>query len=120
MNDLRFALRQLLKTPGFTLVAVFSLALGIGANTTVLTWIENLVLRPLPGVVDQQELVVVTTSQAGRMGDTVSLPDLRDIAEQTDIFAGVTGSQQTPASFSADGSNEWLYGQIVTARASTS
>ncbi|MDQ5977200.1 MAG: hypothetical protein QG602_172 [Verrucomicrobiota bacterium] len=115
MNDLRFALRQLLKTPGFTLVAVLSLALGIGANTTVLTWIENLVLRPLPGVVDQHELVVVTTSQSGRMWDTVSLPDLRDIAAQKEIFSGVAGSQQTPASFTADGRSEWLYGQIVTA-----
>ena len=115
MNDLRFALRQLFKTPGFTLVAVLSLALGIGANTTVLTWIENLVLRPLPGVAAQQDLVVVTTSQSGRMWDTVSLPDLRDIAAQKEIFAGVAGSQQTPASFTADGRNEWLYGQIVTA-----
>ena len=115
LSDLRFALRQLLKSPGFTLVALLSLALGIGANTTVLTWIENLVLRPLPGVQRQQDLVILTTSQSGRMWDTVSLPDLRDIAAKTDIFSGVSGSQQTPASFTADGRNEWLYGQIVTA-----
>lgn len=114
-SDLRYALRQLLQSPGFTLVAVLSLALGIAANTTVLTWIENLVLRPLPGVERQQDLVILTTSQSGRMWDTVSLPDLRDVAAQKEIFAGVCGSQQTPASFTADGRQEWLYGQIVTA-----
>src|SRR5688572_867053 len=115
ISDLRFALRQLLKSPGFTLVAVLSLALGIGANATVLCWIENLVLRPLPGVERQEELVILTTSQGGRMWDTLSLPDLRDVSAQREIFSGVTGSQQTPASFTADGRNEWLYGQIVTA-----
>jgi predicted permease len=115
LSDLRYSLRQLLKAPGFSLAAVLSLALGIGANTTVLTWIENLVLRPLPGVERQDELVVVTTSHGGRMWDTVSLPDLRDIASQDRIFAGVTGSQQTPASLRSDGRTEWLYGQIVTA-----
>lgn len=115
MRNVRLALRQLLKSPAFTLAAVFTLALGIGANTTVLTWIENLVLRPLPGVARQQDLVILTTSQAGRMWDSVSLPDLRDIAARTDLFSGVCGSQQTPASFTADGRNEWLYGQIVTA-----
>jgi len=115
LSDLRFALRQLSKSPGFALVAVFSLALGIGANTTVLCWIENLVLRPLPGVARQEELVILTTSQSGRMWDTVSLPDIRDIAGQKGLFSGVCGSQQTPASFTADGRNEWLYGQIVTA-----
>ena len=115
MQDLRFAFRQLLKTPGFTAAAVLSLALGIGATTTVLTWIDNLVLRPLPGVAAQDELVVITTSQSGRMWDTVSLPDLRDIAAQKDLFAGVAGSQQTPASLTVDDRNEWIYGQIVTA-----
>jgi predicted permease len=115
MNDLRYAVRQLLKAPGFTLVTVLSLALGIGANTTVLCWLENLVVRPLPGVARQSELVILTTSQSGRMWDTVSLPDLRDIAAEKDVFSGVCGSQQTPASLTVDGRQEWLYGQIVTA-----
>ena len=48
MNDLRFAFRQLRKSPGFTLVAVFTLALGIGANTAIFTLIQDLFLRGLP------------------------------------------------------------------------
>ncbi|HWL13952.1 MAG TPA: ABC transporter permease [Opitutus sp.] len=113
--DLKFAFRQLAKAPGFTAVVVLSLALGIGANTTVLCWIDKILLRPLPAVARQHELAFITTSHGERMWDTVSLPDLRDAAAMTEVFRGVTGSQQTPACLAIDGRLEWLYGQIVTA-----
>jgi predicted permease len=115
MQDLKYAIRQLAKSPLFTVVAVFSLALGIGANATVLCWIENLLLRPLPGVARQEELVILTTSNGDRMGDTLSLADLRDAAGLKDIFSGIVGSQQTPACLTVDQEPEWIYGQIVTA-----
>ncbi|MDD2763418.1 MAG: ABC transporter permease [Opitutaceae bacterium] len=115
LSDLRFALRSLAKSPGFTAVVVLSLALGIGATTTVFCWIENLLLRPYPGVARQQDLVILTTSYGSRMWDTLSLPDLRDAAELKDIFAGIAGSQQTPAHLTVDRHPEWVYGQIVTA-----
>ncbi|HTC77103.1 MAG TPA: hypothetical protein VK657_00740, partial [Terriglobales bacterium] len=60
MNDLKFAFRQLLKNPGFTAVAVLTLALGIGANTAIFTVVNALLLRSLP-VSNPEELVQVVT-----------------------------------------------------------
>src|SRR5678809_1370935 len=94
-QDVRFGLRTLLKNRGFTTIAVLSLALGIGANTTVFCWIQNLLLRPFPGVAKQEELMVVTGMRRATMWEALSLPDLKDQAKLKDVFAGVIGSVVT-------------------------
>jgi putative ABC transport system permease protein len=115
MNDLRYALRMLLKSPAFTAVAVLSLGLGIGANTTVFCWIQNMLWRPLSGVAQCERLVVLTSTHGAATYDTVSLPDLKDYTQLKEVFAGIIGSQVTPACISVDGHSEWAYGQIATA-----
>jgi len=67
MTDLRIALRHLRATPMITLVAVLSLALGIGANTAIFSLINSLIVRPLP-IADPQRLVIVSDTRAGRTG----------------------------------------------------
>lgn len=114
LSDLRFAWRLLRKNPAFTAVAVLSLALGIGATTTVFGWIESVLLRPLPGVADQGRMVVLVSTRGDTQWDTVSLPDLKDLAAASDVFAGIVGSQLTPACLTLDAGPLWLYGQIAT------
>ena len=114
MHDLRFAFRQLAKSPGFTAVVVLSLALGIGANATVLCWLRNLVLRPLLGVADQQELVMLVSNQGG---GNVSLPDLQDFVAQGGVFSGALVSMPTAAALTVDRQPEWINTQIISANA---
>jgi hypothetical protein len=97
LKDIRYGLRMLVKNPVFTAVAVLSLGLGIGANTTVFCWMQSVLLRPLPGVANSEQMVVLTTTHGAAMYDTVSLPDLKDYAGLREVFGGVIGSQITPA-----------------------
>ncbi|MGB7281342.1 MAG: ABC transporter permease [Candidatus Acidiferrum sp.] len=92
ISDCRYGIRQLLKYPGFTVVATLTLALGVGANTTIFSMVNALVLRPLP-VPDPQQIVVLAFQQGnGGVGHQFSVPEYRDIASQTsDAFSGVFG-----------------------------
>ena len=73
MNDLKFAFRQLLKNPGFTAVAVLTLALGIGANTAIFSLINAAILRALP-FPDSDQLVVIWADNPGLKSGQPSLP----------------------------------------------
>lgn len=115
MHDLRFAFRQIAKSPGFTAVAALSLALGIGATTTVFCWMQSILFHPLPGVDREEQMAVLTTMHGDQMWDTVSPPDLRDCRELKEVFAGVIGSQITPACLTVEENSVWIFGQIATA-----
>jgi predicted permease len=87
MSDLRYAVRQLIRQRGFSLVVVVTLALGIGANTAVFGLVNALLLRPLPGIADQDRLVRIGRTQDGDGFDTFAYPDLLDFrAEAGDVI----------------------------------
>jgi putative ABC transport system permease protein len=93
MNDLRFALRQLLKSPGFTLVAVLTLALGIGANTAIFSIINGVLLKPLP-YPEPDRLVTLweRSPQRGVEQERVSGPNYLDWRAQNTVLADLAVS----------------------------
>src|SRR2546423_15611960 len=93
-QDLKFGARLLMKSPGFTAVAALSLALGIGANTTIFTLVNAVLLNPLP-VEDPSKLVSVWTTderdQNGAFGFLqVSPSNYKDLRDKNDVFSGLT------------------------------
>ncbi len=91
--NVRYAVRRLLRSPLFTLVAILSLALGIGANTAIFSVVNAVVLRDLP-YTDPSTLVDVYQSMQGFSHGPLSYPDERDLArDAADVFSGVAGSQ---------------------------
>ena len=91
-RDVRYGVRTLARAPGFLVVAVITLALGIGANTTVFSLVNGLLFRDPPGIVAADRLVRIGRGHAeeGRF-DNWSLPVFRDFREQTDWYSGVAG-----------------------------
>jgi hypothetical protein len=110
--DLRFAIRQLCRSPGFTVVVVLSLALGIAANATVMCWLRGLVLHPLPGVANQERIAVLVSNTGG---GCASLPDLRDFGHYRQVFVGTEASMPTPACLTVDKQPQWIQAEIVSA-----
>jgi predicted permease len=90
MQDLRFALRQMRKSPGFTLVAVLTLALGIGANTAVFSLIDALFLKPLPFPDAKQLVHIYARGPSGRYGAGFSMPEFEQLRQRTTSFSDVS------------------------------
>jgi hypothetical protein len=115
LADIRYAIRVLLKNPGFSLVAVVTLALGIGANTAIFSVVNAVLLRPLP-FGDPDRLVEVWTSTAGDSRGGHSAADFLDIERENRSLTGIAGYRN--ASFSASagpGDPLQFQGSYVTA-----
>jgi len=115
-QDLRFAARMLRKNPSFTTVAVLTLALGIAANTTVLSWISATLLNPIPGVAHTSDLVTVMRGdRTDHPTPPFSYPDLRDLSERTQSFSGLLGYHDDYMSLTSAAKPERLYGALTSA-----
>jgi len=116
IQDFRYALRMLAKSPSFTVVAVLTLALGIGANSTILSWITATLLNPVPGATRTSELVTVMRGeQTDHPSPPFSLPDLRDISDRTRAFSGLLGYHDDYMSLTSIAKPERIYGALTTA-----
>jgi predicted permease len=110
LEDFRYALRVLLKSPGFTVVAVLTLALGIGANTAVFSIVNALILRPLP-VERPSELIFLENA---RYGPSQSFPNYRDLRDRNHVLAGLVGYRMAPMELETDRGAQRIWGYLAT------
>ena len=115
-QDVRGALRILRKSPGFTITAVLILAVAIGANVTTFSWLETIVLNPLPGMATPSKVVAIVQSDSGGVQlPFVSYPDFAELAREKKAFAGFVGTRSTPALLELNGGNRWVNATVATA-----
>jgi predicted permease len=118
-QDLKFGARLLAKTPGFTVIAALSLALGIGANTTIFTLVNAVLLNPLP-VEDPSQLVSVFTTDERNATDNAgflqtSPSNYADLRDKNEVFSGLAAHAPLPLNISGGtGEPQQVFGEIVS------
>jgi putative ABC transport system permease protein len=113
-KDLRYAFRMLLKSPGFTFIAVLALGLGIGANTAIFSVFNGMLWRPLP-VKDPQQLVVVASQSKGlEFPLNLSYPDFQDYRKLNTVFSDLVAYTPNPVNFGAEGRPERAWCELVS------
>jgi macrolide transport system ATP-binding/permease protein len=114
-NDLKYGLRMLVKSPGFSLVAILSLALGIGANTAIFSLVNAVLLRPLP-VEDPASLVVVSTTDQRNPGNLpLSHLNFKDLRSQNAVFSDMAAITFNQLNYSHGQEAEQIPAQVVSA-----
>ena len=114
MNDLKFAFRQLLKRPGFTTVAVLTLALGIGANTAIFSMANSVLWRPLPFPDPDRLVAMGEGNRSKRSRGGASAGNFRDWSAQCRSFSAMAALQTLALNLSGNGIPERLVGGQVT------
>jgi predicted permease len=115
VQDTRYAIRQLWRSPAFTIAALATLALGIGANTALFTIMKAILARPLPGVVQSDRLVWVTAARArGGQPTNMSYPDFVDYRAGLGNLVDMAAISGTQFSLSSRGEPERVRGEIVS------
>src|SRR5881397_1877786 len=116
LQDVRYGLRMLRRSPGFSILAILCLTLGIGANAAVFSWIEGILFRPYPAVAHQERLVALGgTSRGEARGNPLSWPDYLDLQRSCTLCETLFVSKITGTTLSIGDRAERTVGSIVSA-----
>ncbi len=115
-QDLRFGFRMLVRSPGFSLLAILCLTVGIGANAAAFSWIEGILFRPYPRVAHQEQLMVLASTSRGAPGyNEVSWPDFLDLRKNCKLVDAFIGEKIVGTTLSIGDRAEVTAGSIVSA-----
>lgn len=114
LQDIRYGLRTMFKSPGLVIVVGLSIGLGSGLNITIFSLINAILLRPLPVIAQQEQLVELYTSSSGLRFGAVSYPDYADYRDGNQVFSELIAQRVTPVSLSSGGNNQIVASVIVS------
>ena len=114
LQDFRYGLRVLLKSPGFTVIAILTLALGIGANSTIFSWISSTVLNPIPGVTNSSAYAELA---AGKDGDPspISYRDYVDLRDHNRSLTSLMAFSLWPMDLTGNNKPQFVWGDFASA-----
>jgi predicted permease len=114
-QDLRYAARTFIKAPGFTIIPVLSIALGIAANTSIFTLVNAVLFKPMPVPHPEQLVALYTTEPNSRYPDAFSYPDYRDYRDHNEVFSDLFLHDGTPVSMKNSGDKaELIWSELVS------
>jgi predicted permease len=114
LTDLRYGLRLLARSPGFTAVAVLTIAIGIGVNTTIFSWIRAVLLNPLPGAAEPDRVVTLETLAPSGESVTTSYLDYRDFRDHAKLLDGITLAQPVALAVGDERQAERIWAELVS------
>ena len=115
VQDLRYGLRQLRRSPGFSALAILCLTLGIGANSAVFSWVEGILFRPYPLVAHQERLFAVAGTVPGKRIDELSWPDFLDLRRDCTLCEDAFVTSITGSTLNIGDHAEVTTGSVVSA-----
>ena len=115
LKDIRYGIRMLLKNPGVTLVAIITLALGIGANTAIFSAVSAFLMRPLSAPNAGELIRPLEISDDRGVTDEMSYPDFLDYRNQATSFTGLSAEDMLQVAIDSENQNDVIWGQVVSA-----
>ncbi|HYA89190.1 MAG TPA: ABC transporter permease [archaeon] len=114
-QDIQYSARMIAKAPGFAAIAILTLALGIGANTTIFSWINAALLNPVPGVTNPNELVALSLGKSRDNPLAFTYPQIQALRDGQQSFTGITTGMFSPMSLTGRGKPERVWGMVTSA-----